>query len=92
MQPMNRIVCTTILLIMISGNAWGAVHNATHLAVDPSDCALCASNANLGAALSESSSILPPEGRPAVDASIPAAFKRAAAIVCPHPRGPPVSS
>jgi hypothetical protein len=92
MQLMNRIVCKTILLVIISSSAWGAVHTATHVAIDPGDCALCATNANLGAAPSESGTVLPPVAKATVNASISQGFKRASTIACPRPRGPPVSS
>lgn len=92
MQPMNRIICTTILLLIISSSAWGAVHTATHVAIDPGDCALCATNANVGAPLSESGTVLPPVAKATVNTSISQGLRRASTAALPRPRGPPFSS
>ena len=89
---MNRILCTTLLLIVFFGYAMGTTHAAVHVTADPGDCTLCATYGS-------SSEGVPATGLPELpltsshDLADPRhAVESSSAVANAHPRGPPLST
>lgn len=91
MFPMNRFLCTTLLLLIVISNVFADVHAATHVAADPGECMLCATYGNPAAVPPDSGLLLPPVIKNVQFAEFRHAAEWTTSIVCIHARGPPLA-
>lgn len=91
MLPMNRMLCTTLLLLIFIGNAFADVHAATHIVADPGECVLCATYGNSTAVLADSGRLLPPVIKNMQVAEFHHSADWSSSVACIHSRGPPLA-
>lgn len=91
MFSMNRILCTTFLVIAIVGYAMGTTHAAAHVMVDPSDCTLCATYSSSNEAIPGSAPPVLPITKTREVADLRYVVESSSAVAEVHPRGPPLS-
>ena len=88
---MNRILCTTLLLIVIIGYAMGTAHAAVHVTADSGDCALCATYSSSNDAIPASATPVLPVTKSRDVADFKDVVESSSAVADVHPRGPPAS-
>lgn len=91
MLAMNRLLCTTLLLLIVNSSVLADVHAATHVAADPGECVLCATYGNPAAALPDSGLLLPPVTKNIQVADLHNEAEWSPSIDCIHSRGPPLA-
>ena len=89
MSPVFRLICTLVLLLVVSGQVSAAAHAASHVGADAGECALCAGYA-------DPTSSTPTKDVVRFDASAHRPFTgsrlladSSTAVLCNHTRGPP---
>ena len=89
MSPVFRLICTLVLLLVVSGQVSVAAHAASHVGADASECALCAGYADPTAPIPtkdvgrfDASAHRPVTGFLSLTDS-------SSTVLCNHTRGPP---
>ncbi|MBT8103901.1 MAG: hypothetical protein KJO95_13085 [Gammaproteobacteria bacterium] len=89
MSPVFRLICTLVLLLVVSGQVSVAAHAASHVGADAGECALCAGYADPTAVTPTKSVVRFEAGAHRPGTAFLSLAKSSSTVLCNHTRGPP---